>query len=235
MKRLLTVFFSCLVVLSFPIEAKTKGKNPPVGSIFSHNSAPPTVVIDAGHGGFDRGARSKAPFCEEKRLCLSTAKLVRKHLEQLGYKVVMTRSGDHYISLSRRVQIAKATDSAIFVSIHYNSARNKEAKGIEVFFCEGKSHPIRARHSKMLAENILPKIVQRTAAASRGVKKANFYVIRESTMPAVLIEGGFITNFMERAQLKTTAYQDRLARGVADGVDAYFRKIHKKPHGARKR
>jgi len=183
-----------------------------------------TVVIDAGHGGTDRGARAKMPFCEEKRLCLATARLVRQYLDQLGYHVVMTRDTDSFVPLARRVEIAQQASSHIFVSIHFNSSRSAAAQGIEIFFNEAADEKQRAASSKRLAEAILPRVIRRTSATSRGVKRGNFYVIRETSMPAVLIEGGFISNPLERSQLKSLEYQEKIARGIADGIDFYFRR-----------
>ncbi|HSX12864.1 MAG TPA: N-acetylmuramoyl-L-alanine amidase [Chlamydiales bacterium] len=183
----------------------------------------PTVVVDAGHGGTDRGTRSKTPFCEEKRLCLQTAKLVKKYLDQLGYHVVMTRNTDAFIPLSRRVEIASQARSSVFVSIHYNAAKNSTANGMEIFFYDTKEDRTRSVASKRLAEAILPGLLRRTNANSRGVKKGNYYVLRENTIPAIIIEGGFISNPQECALLRTISYQDRIARGIADGIDQYFK------------
>jgi N-acetylmuramoyl-L-alanine amidase len=183
----------------------------------------PTIVIDAGHGGADRGARGQIPYCEEKKICLQTARLIKKYLEQLGYRSVMTRNTDVFIPLSQRVEIANQANSNIFVSVHFNSSRNSTAQGIEVFFCDTKSEKLRASSSKKLADAILSRLVRRTSAQSRGVKKGNFYVIRETQMPAVLVEGGFLTNPQERSLLKTREYQEKIARGIADGIDLYFK------------
>lgn len=190
-------------------------------------SVAPLIVIDAGHGGTDRGARSRLPFCEEKRLCLQTARLVKQYLDQLGYRVAMTRNTDAFIPLPRRVEIAQQARSSLFVSIHFNSSRSPLAQGIEIFFFDSKENRSRTFSSKRLAEVILPRLIRRTSASSRGVKKGNFYVIRETTMPAILIEGGFISNPQERLHLKTRLYQEKLARGIADGIDHYFGR-HKK-------
>ena len=184
----------------------------------------PTVVIDPGHGGQDQGARGQKPFCEEKRICLQTARLVKKYLDQLGYHVVMTRETDAFIPLARRVEIAKQADSQIFVSLHFNSSRTPSAQGIEIFFFDGKEQKVRAWASQRLADAVLTRVIRRTSAHSRGVKRGNFYVIRESSMPAILIEGGFISNPTERVNLRSLDYQEKIARGVADGIDFYFRK-----------
>jgi N-acetylmuramoyl-L-alanine amidase len=203
--------------------AAIKEKRAPVGSVITAPTAAPTVVIDPGHGGTDRGARGKTPFCEEKRVCLQTARLVKKYLDQLGYHVVMTRNTDAFIPLSKRVEIASQSGSSAFVSIHYNSSRNPIAQGIEIFFYDSKEDRTRSIASKKLADAILPRLIRRTAAQSRGVKKGNFYVIRETTMPAILVEGGFISNPQERSLLKDRAYQEKIARGIADGIDQYFK------------
>ncbi len=183
----------------------------------------PTIVIDAGHGGTDLGARGRNPYCEEKKLALATARLVKKYLAQLGYHVVMTRSTDEFLSLERRVEIANRSNSDLFVSIHYNSSSTPSAKGVEVFFCESKALPKRAASSCKAAQTVLARVVRRTKSISRGVKKGNFHVIRETRMPAILVEGGFISNPQERSCLKDPFYLEQIARGVAEGVDAYFR------------
>jgi N-acetylmuramoyl-L-alanine amidase len=188
----------------------------------------PTVILDVGHGGTDRGARGHYPYCEEKKICLLTARLVKQNLDQLGYHVVMTRNTDQFISLPKRVEIASQAQANIFVSVHFNSSRSPEAQGIEVFFCDSKEDKTRTSASRKLADTILSRLIRRTAAHSRGVKKGNFYVIRETSMPAVLVEGGFISNPEERALLKSRDYQEKLARGIADGIDQYFKARWKK-------
>lgn len=198
--------------------------NPPVAVAMNAGTGP-TVVIDAGHGGTDQGAKAKPPYCEEKRLALQTARLVKKYLDQLGYHVVMTRNTDASVSLARRVEVARQANALLFVSIHYNSSRNPSASGMEIFFYDSKLERRRSMLSKRLADAVLTRVIRRTAAHSRGVKKGNLYVIRETGMPAVLFEGGFISNPKERAALKLIDYQEKIARGIADGVDYYFKKV----------
>jgi len=216
-------FFLSFVVLGLLFAAHQKETVSPVGAVLASSVAVPTIVLDPGHGGQNIGARSKSPFCEEKRLCLQTARIVKKYLDQLGYHVVMTRNTDAFISLAKRVEIASQAGSSAFVSLHYNSSRNPIAKGVEVFFFDGKEKTPRVAASKKLADAVLPRIIRRTQAVSRGVKKGNFYVIRETTMPAILVEGGFITNPQERSFLKTHEHLDKIARGIADGIDHYFK------------
>ncbi len=210
------MFFIFLIWL-LPIFAKETA----VGTVVTAAPAAPTIVIDAGHGGTDRGARSHLPYCEEKKICLQTARLVKQYLDQLGYHVIMTRTTDAFIPLPQRVEIANQANCNIFVSVHFNSSKSATASGIEIFFYDSKES--RSTASRKLADSILTRLLRRTSAQSRGVKKGNFYVIRETEMPAVLVEGGFLTNPEERLLLKSRDYQEKLARGVADGIDAYFK------------
>jgi N-acetylmuramoyl-L-alanine amidase len=220
----LRFFFLALLLPFLPLSAAShKESASPIGSTLNSTSRP-TIVLDAGHGGLDLGARGYSPYCEEKRISLQTTLLVKKYLSQLGYHVIMTRARDAFISLSKRVEIANKAGSDLFVSVHFNSSRNPTAKGIEVFFCDAKSNAVRTESSRRLATFVLGRLIRRTKAISRGVKKGNFYVIRETNMPAILVEGGFISNPGERNLLKDAKYLDQIARAVADGVDQYFKK-----------
>lgn len=180
----------------------------------------PLIILDAGHGGSDEGTKVNA--LKEKRLTLLTAFLAKKHLEELGYRVLLTRGRDIYLSLQRRVFIANKTKAALFVSLHYNSAPSVDAQGIEVFYYESRE-PWRARSSKHLARCLLRSLLEETQAASRGVKAGNYHVIRETDMPSVIVEAGFLTNLQERQKLKNRDYLDRIALGVAQGIDAYVK------------
>lgn len=180
----------------------------------------PLIVIDAGHGGTDEGA--KVNTFMEKKIALTTSLLAKKHLEELGYRVILTRSRDIYLPLPRRTTIANKTNGSLFVSVHFNSSPSSEARGIEIFYYDSKEM-WRTRASKRLASCILGGVIGQTDAHSRGVKQGNFHVIRETEMPAVLVEGGFITNKDERAKLRERAYLDRLAIGIAQGIDKYLR------------
>ena len=206
----LLCFFFISQIFSAPMKRKTI-------------SYRPLIVLDAGHGGWDHGARIKYPFCEEKRMALTTAHYTKRYLEKMGYRVSLTRSRDFYISLPKRVNFANRHKSEIFVSIHFNSCPNKIAHGIEIFYHNNQNNRIRSIASKKLAEHVLKKSAQRTSFYSRGIKKGNFFVIRETKMPAILVEGGFITNPEERKRLRQRTYLDKLARGVAEGIDAYIK------------
>ncbi|MBM3199013.1 MAG: N-acetylmuramoyl-L-alanine amidase, partial [Chlamydiae bacterium] len=112
----------------------------------------------------------------------------------------------------------------IFVSIHFNSAKNQEAGGVEVFFYKEKS-PERAVASRVLASSVLRGILAETTSASRGVKAGNFYVIRETEMPAIIVEAGFMTNREEWNALRKKSYLEKISKGIAWGIDRYFKKL----------
>ena len=164
------------------------------------------------------------PRYQEKSLNLVTAQFVKGFLEQLGYQVFMTREEDVFISLDKRAQLANEKKPTLFVSIHYNSAPSAEAQGVEVFFYHSKDQKERVAKSKHLAHAILKHVIAHTKAKSRGVKQANYAVIRETNMPAVLVEGGFVTNEEELQNLKDPTYLKRLAWGVVRGIEDYLSK-----------
>lgn len=183
------------------------------------------VMIDPGHGGHDVGTQSiSKPRYLEKSLNLATAQFVKTYLQQLGYKVLMTREEDKFVSLDKRAMIANEKNPVIFVSIHYNSAPSANAEGIEVFYYQSLENKIRTAKSKKLAQVILRHTVDNTKAKSRGVKQGNYAVIRETKMPAILIEGGFVTNEAEMQKLKDPEYLRRLAWGISKGIEEYLDK-----------
>lgn len=179
------------------------------------------VVIDAGHGGKDTGALSKSNGYEEKRLTLATALQVRAFLEEMGYETLLTREQDTFVSLSHRAEFANTHRAALFVSIHFNFAPNAEAEGVEVFYYKDESKK-RLSDSKRLGEAVMARVVRHTGASRRAVKPGNLAVIRETTMPAVLVEGGFLSNPVEREKVKDIAYRKYLAWGIAKGIDHYL-------------
>lgn len=183
------------------------------------------IIVDAGHGGSDTGSQSISKPCyQEKSLNLVTANFVKEYLQQLGYRVMMTRQDDTFISLDKRAQFANEQKPALFVSIHYNSAPSIEAHGIEVYFYQSQENKMRTVKSKKLAKTVLKNLIANTKAKSRGIKHGNFAVIRETNMPAILVEGGFITNADELELLKDPFYLKKLAWGVAKGIDEYVSK-----------
>lgn len=181
------------------------------------------IIVDAGHGGEDFGAHSMTkPKYQEKHLNLSTAKMLNSFLTQQGYRTIMTRNDDRFIALDKRAEFANEKNPTLFVSVHYNSAPSKEAEGIEVYFYRDEQDKKRTRDSRFLAQSILDNVIEHTQAKSRGIKHGNFAVIRETKMPAILIEGGFLTNEKEIQRIKDPLYLKKLAWGIAQGINAYF-------------
>jgi N-acetylmuramoyl-L-alanine amidase len=181
------------------------------------------ITIDAGHGGEDFGAHSSTmPIYHEKNLNLSVAKMLQHFLKEQGYSTMMTRMTDDFISLDRRAEFANNQNSTLFVSMHFNSAPSKEADGIEVFYYRSQQDPRRTELSKELAQSVLDQVIDQTGAKSRGVKHGNLAVIRQTTMPAVLVEGGFLTNDEETQRIKDPSYLKKLAWGVSLGIQDYL-------------
>lgn len=208
----------------------------------SEDEAQPTtlssfrIVIDAGHGGQDGGAKSiVSPFIQEKTLTLKTALKVEEFLANWGYDVRLTRKKDLFVPLLDRVDFAEKCNCTLFVSIHYNSTpKPTKTRGIEIYYFDKKKHSkdkatlkdrIRAKRSIELGKQILKKMVAATKAPSRGVHHGNFCVIRETTMPAVLVEGGFLSNQEEARKLKNPHYLRFLAWSLAKGIDEYARNV----------
>lgn len=180
------------------------------------------IVIDPGHGGEDHGTKSLLkPIYLEKYLNLTTAKFLATYLEQMGYQTLLTRKDDTFIPLKARAEFANERSPLLFVSVHYNAAPSASAHGIEIFYFKADKDKGRAEASRKLAAAILQELLGTTHASSRGVKPGNFAVIRETHMPAVLIEGGFLSNTTELEHLKDPAYLKKIAWGVAQGIHKY--------------
>ena len=168
-----------------------------------------TVVIDAGHGGFDRGGIPGQRILE-KNMTLDVALKLKPILEKAGYRVVMTRSSDVFVPLGARVAIANSNPNAIFVCIHFNSASRRGASGIETYFYSTESAP--------LAASIHAAVVGGAPSENRGVRRRGYFVLRRTTIPAVLVECGFLTNPTEAQYAQTTAYRQKLAQEIARGI-----------------
>ncbi|MDR3624956.1 MAG: N-acetylmuramoyl-L-alanine amidase [Chlamydiales bacterium] len=181
------------------------------------------VVLDPGHGGKDEGCKSKNGECIEKNLALKTAKLVQQYLKSQGIKSVLTRSCDEFVPLEDRANFANKRNAHLFVSIHFNSAENTQAKGVEVYYDD--ENTCRAEQSKILARILLAKVIDYTKAPSRGLKTEDLRVIRKTIMPAVLVEPAFLSNPQEALKCKDPKYQEAIARAIADAIEEYVRNV----------
>ncbi|MEC7838474.1 MAG: N-acetylmuramoyl-L-alanine amidase [Chlamydiota bacterium] len=181
------------------------------------------IVIDAGHGGKDEGTKCPVnPKYQEKDMTLSTARMLDEILQGFGYQTIMTRKDDRFIELSDRAKFANDRRPKLFVSVHYNAADNRAAKGIEVYYYKSEKDRLRSEESKKLAASVLDTVISSTKAKSRGVKHGNFAVIRETNMPAILVEGGFMTNNEEMIKIRDASYMKKIAWGIAQGIKNYL-------------
>src|SRR5436305_2241601 len=172
-------------------------------------SSSTAVVIDAGHGGFDRSG-IPVQRIPEKEMTLDVAKRLKTLLAASGYRVIMTRDSDVFVPLPTRVAIANSYGNAIFVCIHFNSAKRMGAGGIETYFYSRESLP--------LASAIHYYVAGGAPSANRGVRRRGFYVLRKTGIPAVLVECGFLTNPTEGAYAESTSYRQKLATEIAAGI-----------------
>ncbi|MFL6583059.1 MAG: N-acetylmuramoyl-L-alanine amidase [Chthoniobacterales bacterium] len=191
------------------------------------------VIIDAGHGGQDSGTMRSGLM--EKDLALDVTRRVDRILQNKGVRTLLTRAGDNYVSLAGRAAAANREENALFVSIHFDEAK-PTATGVETYYAaQQSSAPLLASwlpflrdafqqtnfESQSLAGFVQEALVARTHAVNRGTRAEQFYVITNVRHPAVLVEGGFLTNNEDIARLGTPEYREALAAAIADGVMKY--------------
>lgn len=167
------------------------------------------IVLDAGHGGSDPGAQRSD--VNEKDITMAIINKLKKVLEQKGARIVLTRSDDTFISLEERVRITNQVNPNLFLSVHINSLQSiSDAHGIETYYQTDRSLP--------LAVRVHDSLVSGLGAPDRSVRKARFYVINHTPVPAILAEVGYITNKTERDRLISSEYQIKIANALARGV-----------------
>ena len=168
-----------------------------------------TVVVDAGHGGKDNGAFRRYGGAE-KTATLDVATRLARKLRESQFHTVMTRSSDVFVPLDERAAISNRQKNAIFVSVHFNDSRRRGIHGFETYY-----HSSIARN---LAYRIQQRLVTMRGASNRGVKTANFRVLRNALYPAVLVECGFLSNRSEGAGARNANYRDQLADKIAEAI-----------------
>lgn len=174
------------------------------------------VFIDAGHGGTDPGASGNGLV--EKNLTLSIALKVQRILQAQGIEVVMSRTTDKFLELKEISSLANNSGADAFASIHINSVKDiPTANGIETYYYPNRMD------SKPLADSVQNQLLSSTGAYDRKVKTADFHVVRETNMPSILAECGFITNKSEAIKMGTNSYQELLASGIANGINNYLK------------
>lgn len=175
------------------------------------------VVVDAGHGGRDPGAVGS--LVQEKVLTLRASLMLQKELEKQGFKVYMTRSKDEYVNLYDRAAMAEGINATLFVSIHINAHTGSSANGIEVLYGNES-----LSSDKGLAQKIQYELIKQLGATDRGIAhRANLAVLRETTMPSVLAELGFLSNPAEQSKLMDNSYLQKAANSIAKGIVEFLK------------
>src|SRR5436190_9686830 len=197
-----------------------------------------TVVLDPGHGGHDKGALSR--YGNEKDIALDVSRKLRPLLQAKGLRVIMTREGDYFVPLEVRAQIANAARNSIFVSIHFNATdRDPDATGFEIFSFTPRGAPSTSDNSVApsslsmqagtavdaqsvaLSACIYHSMIGHIPEFDRGIKRARFAVLRLTKVPAVLVEGGFLTERGESQLIAKRDWRVKLAQAICAGVENY--------------
>ena len=229
-----------LMIASFIWMERTSRREPATKERTAQPSSTPApfavVVLDPGHGGQDSGAMCGGVL--EKDLTLDVARRIDRLLEAEGIATAMTRLGDTYVSLADRAAFANRVRDCIFVSIHFNEDNRPVSTGVETYYAarqittgsflaswlpflwRGLSESPNLE-SQNLAGFIQEALVARTRALDRGIKPQQFFVIANVTSPAVLIEGGFLTNKEDISKLASEDYREEIAAAVSDGILRY--------------
>ena len=178
----------------------------------------PVIYLDPGHGGTDEGCARNGVL--EKDINLAIALLVKEQLIEQGYEVLMSRETDTYIAKEERVKEANESGADIYISIHQNATEEGTGvSGMEVWYEEDDS----GRDSKRLAQLIRQQTLKSTGAVERELRgDADFHVTRNTSMPACLVETGFLSNAVERRMLSLSEYQQKIAEGIVQGISYYF-------------
>ncbi|NQJ15685.1 N-acetylmuramoyl-L-alanine amidase [Streptococcus suis] len=210
------------------------------GGTTTHLSTPSvqrsyTVYIDPGHGGRDSGASYGG--VHEKNLALSVSNKLRENLLKYGINVLMTRTGDYDVDFkTERSRMTNASNADLFISVHFNAtgAGVSNSTGIETYWYqydpeyqpkinkEMHNNPTRLAESEILANKVQESLIKETGAVNRGVRRETFAVLRETAIPAILVELGFMDNPSELQVIKQDSYHTRLAKALAQGVMNWY-------------
>ena len=197
-----------------------------------------TIVIDPGHGGREPGALGKR--AKEKNITLEIARRLKRRLEKLGYRVYLTRSSDTQVPLPNRPALATKVKADLFIAIHNNASTDKTVEGLETFALTPLGAPSSYNtavengrvnghrwnlNNQALAYEIQRNLYAAAGGVDRGVKRSRLVVLMEATCPAVLVEVNFISTPSEERKLMTSAYQEKVVDGIANGIASYKRRV----------
>ena len=239
----LVVFFGCFSFIIAPDPNVAPSPGQKIAEAPAKESTPtnalPTVVIDPGHGGVDEGTAYYG--LAEKDLTLDVAQRLERILQSVRISTVLTRHDDQYVALPARVAVANQIQNAIFVSIHFNQSRSEPVDGIETYYADQKLPPApdwtwvgffnrpeepALDNGENLAADVQASLASRMLIPNRGIKSKALYVVRHTRAPAILVEGGFISNRLENQMLRNDSYRERLATAVAAGIVTYIQTTH---------
>ena len=197
-----------------------------------------TICLDPGHGGRDTGNRVGSH--NEKTYTLALARELRDQLLDLGFQVFLTRNDDYYVDLPFRPALANQRGADLFVSLHFNATESEmnEVRGLETYAitpvgaCSSNAQgeganfgPTSANHNEkkslLLAYQVQKSLVRNLGAPDRAVRRARYWVLRDATMPAILVEGGYMTNPVEGLRIFDAGYRRLMARAIVQGILAY--------------
>jgi len=223
--RISTLIVLCFMVLGLWMD----GRPPQSAPVSSDTLAGLTVALDPGHGGYDGGARARESGVWEKELNLQIARAVEAALVERGAAVTLTRTQDICLSdegagkarkradLQKRLEVAEAAGADVFVSLHLNEYRDRAESGPQVYYQRG------ADAGRLLAgclQEALISVLQ--PERKRSANAGDYYVLRNTSLPAVLVECGFLSNAAEEKQLLDASYHRRIAQAVADGLENWL-------------
>ena len=195
-----------------------------------------TIMLDPGHGGNDSGAENKAQKVKEKNLTLDLALKLKDELEDRGYTVYLTRNKDRFIELDNRPGLANKKNADLFISLHFNASTDSKVHGVETYILPPYGQPSNSGNDG--GDSVLPgnkydpwniiaayyvqrELTSNVGTLDRGLRRARYAVLRPLTCPGMLIESGYLSNQAECYKLSTDTYRSKLARSIANAVDAY--------------
>ena len=173
-----------------------------------------TIVIDPGHGGEDPGAVVNFSEKHEADHTLTTALLVKKELEAMGAKVILTRTSDTSVSLAERAEISNKNNANAFISIHFDSSEDDSASGTTAYYYSDKSESLSQTVNKYLSRNLPLK--------NQGSRFQNFMVLRDNARPSILLELGYLNNQGDNKVISSEEYQQNIAKSIANALKEYF-------------
>ncbi len=217
------IFFCCVILLA----AAPRPARPAIPARPAQNSetgplSGRVILVDAGHGGTDGGARAKDSKVWEKELNLQTALALKSILEEDGAAVIMTRETDTQYSenkradLTARLDLARENGADMVISIHMNEYRTRSVSGPQVFYRAGQED------SRLLAGCVQEALISVLNPAKKRAAMAGDYFILSLDIPSVLVECGFLSNAAEEALLLTPEYREKVAQAIRDGIEEYY-------------